>query len=395
MIDRELIDACTHCGFCLPTCPTYGPLGQMEADSPRGRIWLMKGLAEGTMTANAGLVEHIDRCLGCMACVTACPSGVRYDRLIEQTREHVEENYERPAGDWLLRTLVFSVLPYPRRMRAALALRPPTWLVPKTLRPLLDLAPPWKTPPGTVPAGTVPGSRGRVGVLTGCVQSVLFGDVNAATARVLAAEGYDVVVPSKQACCGALHLHAGRREEGKRMARALAERFAGVDAIAVNAAGCGSHLKDAGLDVRVADVSELLAEEPRAERHPIELRVAFQDSCHLAHAQSIRVEPRELLDSIPGLERVEPAEQAICCGSAGIYNLTQPDTARELGDRKAQHVLAIEPDAYASANPGCLVQVSAALRRADRPLPALHPIELLDASISGVSAAELLATARR
>ena len=148
---------------------------------------------------------------------------------------------------------------------------------------------------------------------------------------------------------------------------------AGVDAIAVNAAGCGSHLKDAGLDVRVVDVSELLAEEPRAERHPLELRVAFQDSCHLAHAQGIRVEPRELLDSIPGLERVEPAEQAICCGSAGIYNLTQPDAARELGDRKAQHVLATEPDAYASANPGCLVQVSAALRRAGRPLPGAPP----------------------
>jgi glycolate oxidase iron-sulfur subunit len=229
------------------------------------------------------------------------------------------------------------------------------------------------------------------------VQSVVFGDVNAATARVLAAEDYEVVTPEDQPCCGALHLHAGRREEGRRRARALGELFgaAGVDTIAVNAAGCGSHLKEAGLDVRVADVTELLAEEPRAERHPLELRVAFQDSCHLAHAQGIRVEPRELLDSIPGLERLEPAEQAICCGSAGIYNLTQPDAARELGDRKARHVLATEPDAYASANPGCLVQVSAALRRAGRPLPVLHPIELLDASIRGTTATELLATARR
>ena len=369
----------------------------MEADSPRGRIWLMKGLADGTMTANSTVVEHIDRCLGCMACVTACPSGVRYDLLIEQTREVVEEQYDRPAGDWLLRTLVFSVLPYPRRMRAALALRPPRWLVPSSLRPVLDLAPPWKTRSGTVPAGTVPGSRERVGLMTGCVQSVIFGDVNAATTRVLAAEGYEVVTPTSQACCGALHLHAGRREEGRRRAQAIGELFgaAGVDAIAVNAAGCGSHLKDAGLDVRVVDVSELLAEETRAERHPLELRVAFQDSCHLAHAQGIRVEPRELLDSIPGLVRAEPAEQAICCGSAGIYNLTQPTAARELGDRKAQHVLATEPDAYASANPGCLVQVSAALRRAGRALPVLHPIELLDASIRGTNATELLATARR
>ena len=398
MIERELIDACTHCGFCLPTCPTYGPLGQMEADSPRGRIWLMKGLADGTMTANSAVVEHIDRCLGCMACVTACPSGVRYDLLIEQTREVVEEQYDRPAGDWLLRTVVFSVFPHPRRLRVALAMAPPAGMpLPKALRSLAELAPPWRSreqpPERTPPSNKL--LQGRVGLLTGCVQSVVFGDVNAATARVLAAEGYEVVTPANQPCCGALHLHAGRREEGKRMAKAVAERFAGVDAIAVNAAGCGSHLKDADLDVRVVDVSELLAEEPRAERNALELRVAFQDSCHLAHAQGIRVEPREVLDSIPGLERVDPAEQAICCGSAGIYNLTQPDAARELGDRKAGHVLATEPDAYASANPGCLVQVSAALRRAGRPLPALHPIELVDASIRGVTAEELLAAARR
>jgi glycolate oxidase iron-sulfur subunit len=369
----------------------------MEADSPRGRIWLMKGLADGTMTVNSAVVEHIDRCLGCMACVTACPSGVRYDLLIEQTREVVEEQYERPAGDWLLRTLVFSVFPHRRRLRAALAVAPPAGLpLPRALRSLAELAPPWRSherPPEVMQAEGE--RRGRIGLLTGCVQSAVFGDVNVSTARVLAAEGFEVVAPPGQACCGALHLHAGRREQGKHMARAVAERFAGVDAIAVNAAGCGSHLKDAGLDVRVVDVSELLGEEPRAERHPLELRVAFQDSCHLAHAQGIRIEPRDLLDTIPGLKRVEPAEQAICCGSAGIYNLTQPEAARELGDRKAQHVLATVPDAYASANPGCLVQVSAALRRAGRPLPALHPIELVDASIRGVAAEELLAAARR
>jgi glycolate dehydrogenase iron-sulfur subunit len=399
LIDRELIDACTHCGFCLPTCPTYGPLGQMEADSPRGRIWLMRGLADGTMTANASVVEHIDRCLGCMACVTACPSGVRYDLLIEQTREVIEAEYDRPAGDWLLRTLVFSVFPHPRRLRAALALAPLAEVVPGQLRALGDLAPPWRSrerPPEVTPA--VGETRGRVGLLTGCVQSVVFGDVNAATARVLSGEGFEVVTPRGQACCGALHLHAGRREEGKRRANALGDRFraAGVDAIVVNAAGCGSHLKEAGLDVRVVDVNELLAEaEQRAKRHPLDVRVAFQDSCHLFHAQGIRVEPRELLDGVPGLERLEPPEQAICCGSAGIYNLTQPEAARELGDRKAAHVLATGAAVYASANPGCLVQVSAALRRAGRPLAALHPIELLDASLRGLSADELLATARR
>src|SRR5262245_30707651 len=217
----------------------------MEADSPRGRIWLMRGLADGSMTLNSTVVEHLDRCLGCMACVTACPSGVRYDLLIEQARETVEEGYERAPGDWALRKLVFSLFPHPRRLRAALALTPPRWLTPRGLRPLVDLAPPWRSaespPQLTAPVGA---SRGRVGLLTGCVQSVLFGDVNAATARVLAADGYEVVAPRRQRCCGALHLHAGRREEGKLRARAVAETFrsAGVDTVVVNAAGCGSHL---------------------------------------------------------------------------------------------------------------------------------------------------------
>ena len=387
MIDRELIDACTHCGFCLPTCPTYGPLGQMEADSPRGRIWLMRGLVDGTMTVNESVVEHIDRCLGCMACVTACPSGVRYDLLIEQTREVVEEEYDRPAGDWLLRTLVFSVFPYRRRLRVALALSPLASVLPGKLRALGDLAPPWPRG-GTVPAGTVPAvreRRGRVGLLTGCVQSVVFGDVNTATARVLSAEGFEVVTPADQACCGALHLHAGRREEGRRRAKAIGERFraAGVDTIAVNAAGCGSHLKEAGLDVRVADLSELLAEtEPRAKRHPLDIRVAFQDSCHLSHAQGIRVDPRELLDAIPGLERLEPAEQAICCGSAGIYNVERPEVAAELGERKARNLLATGAEMIASGNIGCLTQLGNHLAALGHPIPALHTVQVLDRAYS-------------
>ena len=247
-----------------------------------------------------------------MACVTACPSGVRYDLLIEQTREVVEQQYERQPGDWLLRKLVFSVFPHPRRLRVALTIAPPVGMpLPGRLRALASLAPPWRSderpPELTAAAGE---RRGRVGLMTGCVQSVVFGDVNAATARVLSAEGFEVVAPRGQACCGALHLHAGRREEGKRRARALGESFrrAGVDAIAVNAAGCGSHLKDAGLSVRVVDVSELLSETGRvAQRSPLPLRVAFQDSCHLAHAQGIRSAPRALLDDIPELERLEPA----------------------------------------------------------------------------------------
>jgi len=401
VIERALIDDCIHCGFCLPTCPTYGPLWREEMDSPRGRIHLMKGLLEGTVPLTATTVEHFDRCLGCMACVTSCPSGVRYDRLIEQTREYVEERYEREPADALLRSLVFAVFPHPRRLRPALRLTPlgRRLPVPRRLAPLVELAPRWRdgeAPPELTPAHGE--RRGRVGLLTGCVQSVLFGGVNAATARVLAVEGFEVVAPRKQRCCGALHLHAGRREEGIERARRLARTFreAGAEAIVVNAAGCGSHLKDAELDLPVQDVSETLAQSlPRAERHPLELRVAFQDSCHLAHAQQIREQPRALLRGIPGLELVEPAEQAICCGSAGIYNLVQPQAARELGDRKAAHVASTNPDLYASANPGCLVQVTSALRRLGRPLPAVHPIELVDASLRGERPPVLLGRARR
>jgi glycolate oxidase iron-sulfur subunit len=233
-------------------------------------------------------------------------------------------------------------------------------------------------------------------VLAGCVQSVVFGDVNAATARVLAADGYDVHVPRRQGCCGALHAHAGRSPAGVARARELERSLAGYDYIVTNAAGCGSHLKDHGV-ANVVDVSELLVDPVavRAERHPLALRVAFQDSCHLKHAQRVEVEPRAALGAIPGLTLLEPGEQEICCGSAGLYNLVQPDAARELGRRKADHVLATAPDAYASGNPGCLLQVTAALRRAGTPLPAFHPIELVDASIRGLNVEALLARARR
>jgi glycolate oxidase iron-sulfur subunit len=400
-IDQALISECIHCGFCLPTCPTYGPLWQEEMDSPRGRIHLMDALVQGEIPLSGTVVEHFDRCLGCMACVSSCPSGVKYDRLIEQTRAYVEERYEREPADWLTRAAIFALFPHPRRLRAALPLAPlgRRLPLPGRLGTLASLAPPWRNDeaPAELTRAAAP-RRGRVGLLLGCVQRVVFGDVNVATVRVLAAEGCDVLAPPAQACCGALHLHAGRREEGLARAHELGRLFeaAGVDAVVVNAAGCGSHLKDAELDVRIVDVSELLVElDPRSERLPLPLRVAFQDSCHLAHAQGIRDAPRTLLRSVPDLELAEPADQAICCGSAGIYNLVQPAAARELGDRKAGHVLAVDPHVYASANPGCLIQVSAALRRVGRPLPALHPVELLDASLRGRRRDDLVASARR
>jgi glycolate oxidase iron-sulfur subunit len=404
---RELTADCVHCGFCLPTCPTY-VLWNEEMDSPRGRIRLMDARLDGTVTLNATVTEHFDRCLGCMACVSACPSGVRYDRLIEATRAAVEREHDRTFGDRLLRGVLFRVLPYPGRMRTALRLAPlgKGMPLPRRFRPLVELAPPWRGEGEVATITPAAGARrARVGLVTGCVQSAVFPDVNASTARVLAAEGYEVVAPP-QGCCGALSMHAGRLAEGKIFARRLIRAFANVDLIVVNSSGCGSHLKELGwlledegaaaFAARVRDIGEVLGDaRPRARRHPVALRLALQDSCHLRHAQGLPLASLGALGRIPELEVVEPEEQDLCCGSAGIYNLVEPDAARELGDRKAANVLATGAAAYASANPGCLVQVSQALRRAKRPLPALHPIELVDASIRNVGAARLLAGARR
>jgi glycolate oxidase iron-sulfur subunit len=394
---EELTRACVHCGFCLPTCPTFA-LWSEEMDSPRGRIQLMEKTAQGTLRLSPTVVEHFDRCLGCMACLSSCPSGVRYDRLIEVTRHTVETDHRRPRAERLQRRLLFATLPYPRRLRWALRLAPlgrvlptPAWA-----RPMLDLAPRWRSgerPEAvTRPSDTASHGSGRVGLLTGCVQSVVFGDVNTATARVLSAAGYEVVAPV-QGCCGALSAHAGRADESERLTERLRAAFGGIETIVVNASGCGSHLKDRGLPA--VDVTEALLGATMPDLRPLALTVAYQDSCHLRHAQRLPAAWRPLLERIPGLRVVEPAEQDLCCGSAGIYNVTQPDAARQLGDRKAANVLAAEPDVYASANPGCLVQVAQALRRAGAPLPTLHPVELLDASLRGITAEEMVARARR
>ena len=404
---REYTSDCVHCGFCLPTCPTY-VLWREEMDSPRGRIHLMDARLDGTIALSPTVAQHFDRCLGCMACLSSCPSGVRYDRLIEATRATVEDELERPLGDRFVRGLLFRLLPYPGRMRAALALAPVGRRIPipRRFRPLVDIAPRWRgraDVPAVTPASGA--RRGRVGLLTGCVQSAVFPDVNAATARVLAADGYEVVAPP-QGCCGALSVHAGRLEEGKAFARTLINAFGDVDLVVVNTSGCGSHLKELGwllgdekaeaFSAKVRDAGQLLgATPPRAPRHPLPMSVALQDSCHLRHAQRLPLASRVSLARIPGLDVVEPAEQDICCGSAGIYNVVQAEAARGLGDRKAAHVVATGAQAYASANPGCLVQISAALARAQRPLPALHPIELVDASIRNTGAGRLLSSTRR
>jgi glycolate oxidase iron-sulfur subunit len=415
----DLINDCVHCGFCLPTCPTYVLWGE-EADSPRGRIYLMEtGLAGEPMTDS--MVQHFDRCLGCMACVTACPSGVRYDRLIEDTRAQVERRHPRNRAERLLRGAIFRLFPYPRRLRllrgplrayqasGVRRLLGPLLARTPTLATLESLAPRLRRPerlPERVPA--VGPRRAVVGMLTGCVQRAFFPDVNAATARVLAAEGCDVVLPRAQGCCGALSVHTGREVEAQRFARSLIDAFedAGVDYLVVNAAGCGSSLKEYGdllrddpsyaeraaaLAAKVRDVSEVLVElGPVAPRHPLPLSVAYHDACHLAHAQGVRAQPRRLLADIPGLSLREIASAEICCGSAGVWNVLNPEPARELGDRKARDVLATGADLLVTANPGCLMQVAAAVHRAGGVIGLAHTMQVLDASIRGLPAQSLL-----
>ena len=418
---RALIDKCVHCGFCLPTCPTYLLWGE-EMDSPRGRIYLMKAGLEGRAEMTSSFVQHFDRCLGCLACVTACPSGVQYAPLIEKSRVQIERHYERSEDDRLFRRLLMALIPYPSRLRflmaPLLALTPLmgrsgglspglTRLFPARLRALLSVAPRvsfWglvgRTPARTAAVGT---ERLKVALLEGCVQRIAFAGVNDATIRVLAAEGCRVDVPREQGCCGALPLHAGHIEQARALARHNIEVFeaAGVDRIVVNAAGCGSAMKDYGelfeddpqwaerakaISRKVRDISELLTDlgEPRAARHPIPSRIVYHDACHLAHGQGVRSEPRALLQAIPGVELLTPAESDICCGSAGIYNLVQPEPAAQLGRRKAGHIAALSPDMIATGNPGCTLQIAAAARELGYDWPIVHPIELLDASIRGV-----------
>jgi glycolate oxidase iron-sulfur subunit len=399
--DPDLIADCVHCGFCLPTCPSY-VVFEEEMDSPRGRIVLMRVGNEDNSEASHEMRTHFDRCLGCMACVTACPSGVKYDQLIERTRPQIERNAPRPLWQRAYRRLIFALFTHPGRLRA---LVPLFWAQGKLgvdkVVPAARLAPAVKRRaaiaqlPAVTPArGT---RRGRIALMQGCVQRVFFGDVNAATVRVLSAEGWEVHAPRLPRCCGALQLHAGVEDEAIALARQTIAAYEDFDAVAVNVAGCGSGMKDyahlladdpewaaraAAFAARVRDVSELLAEhEPQAPRHPIALRVAYHDACHLAHAQKVRAQPRELLRAIPELELLEPADWEICCGSAGIYNLVQPGAAAELGARKAANLLATGADAVAAGNPGCALQIAAHLD--GRELPIYHPMTLLDHSIRG------------
>ncbi|WP_408648801.1 glycolate oxidase subunit GlcF [Tumidithrix elongata] len=422
--DATLIDACVHCGFCLSTCPSYRVIGK-ETDSPRGRIYLMDGVNEGKIPLSGAIAQHFDSCLGCLACVTTCPSGVQYDKLIAATRAQVERNSDRPLPEKLLRKLIFSIFPYPNRMRVLLAplliyqrlglqkiMRSSGILqkiLPKPLAAMESVLPELSTEafqdlyPEVVPAqGT---KRYRVGMILGCVQRVFLPAVNAATVRVLTANGCEVVIPKSQGCCAALSQHQGQEEQAKELARATIDSFANtdVDAVIINASGCGHTLKEYGhilqddpvyaakakeFAKKVKDVQEFLADVgltaklfPLQEASP--LTIVYQDACHMLHGQKISVQPRQLLKQIPNVQLREPLDAALCCGSAGVYNILQPEVGDELGKQKVENLVDTGASLIASANVGCTIQIRKHLELQGQKVPVMHPMELLDYSIRG------------
>jgi glycolate oxidase iron-sulfur subunit len=399
---------CVHCGLCLPACPTYLETGR-ESSSPRGRIYLMRAVAEGRLPLDAGVAEEAYLCLGCRACETACPSGVRFGRLVEGTRAAVEEAGLRSGLAKRIESFALrEVVPKPRRLHALVDLlalvqrlrldrlmRP---LFPRALRELTDLAP--QVPPRRsrralpelVPAQGE--RRGRVGLFVGCVMPEFFGEVNAATARVLARNGFDVVVPAAQGCCGALHAHAGDPGFASDLARRNIDVFgaARVDAVVVNSAGCGAAMRDAGhtlpgvgepFAASVRDVCEFLdAAGLRPPTGRVAERVCYDDPCHLVHGQGVRDAPRRLLAQIPGMKLVLHDDPTSCCGAAGIYNLTHREMSRAVLARKMEALAAADPDWIASGNPGCLMQLRSGAEASGLRARVVHPIELLDLAYS-------------
>lgn len=419
----ELIDTCVHCGFCLATCPSYRVIGK-EMDSPRGRIYLMDAINQGEATIDEATSPHFDSCLGCLACVTTCPSGVKYDQLIAATRPQIERNQPRSLADRLIRMLIFNLFPYPNRLRPLLA---PLWLYQKSglqklvrqsqllsqLTPRLAAmesilpsitADAWRSQlPTTIPAQGA--TRYRVGMILGCVQRLFFNSVNEATARVLTANGCEIVIPPSQGCCAALPAHQGQEAQAQTLARQMIDSFSDrdLDAIIINAAGCGHTLKEYGhlladdpiyaekaraFASKVKDIQEFIAEisltTPLKPIAAEELIIVYQDACHLLHGQKISLQPRQLLRQIPGVQLREPLDASLCCGSAGVYNMLQPETAAELGRQKVANLLDTGASIIASPNPGCSLQIQQHLEsHHNSQIRLLHPIELLDYSIQG------------
>jgi glycolate oxidase iron-sulfur subunit len=402
------VSKCVHCGFCLPACPTYNVLNE-EMDSPRGRIILMKSVLEGSIELEDAVL-YIDRCLGCLGCVTACPSGVPYGELITPFRSFAQEHRRRPLVDRTARSLMLATIPHPGRFRraagAARLARPLLAALPGKFQAMINLVPESPEPAFAIPEVTPAEGvrRARVALLAGCVQQVISPQINRATLRVLARNGVEVVVPRHQACCGALAMHTGEMEMARRQGRRNLEAFqaaslADVDAILANAAGCGSGMKEYELIFRgteleeqarkftrrVQDVSQFLDAlgliEPAGNGAP--LKLAYHDACHLAHAQGITTAPRRLLEKIPNLTIVPIPEGELCCGSAGTYIIEQPEIAAQLGERKASHILSTGAQAVASGNIGCLVQIRSHLARLGGSVPVWHTMEVLERAYQG------------
>ena len=394
--------ACVHCGICLPQCPTYRVLGE-EMDSPRGRIYLMRAAAEGRIGFTPTMARHLDLCLGCRGCESACPSGVPFGQLLEATRAQlVRKGVRAPETDHATTRWALETFPHPSRVAPLLwglrlyqasgiqtFVRASGLLAPfpklKAMESLLPAVASSGPLPEFVPARGK--ARGRAGLLTGCVQRLFFADVNARTARLLSAAGWDVVVPPAQGCCGALHLHAGRLDEFRGFAGSLLSSFpVDVDVIVTNAAGCGSALKEyghwlpgeiaEGFAAKARDITEVLidSELPLGE---LRQTVAYHDACHLAHGQKVRAEPRELLRRIPGLTLVDIKDSELCCGSAGVYNLAEPAMAEELGRMKVARIRESGARMVTAGNPGCLLQIARHAREAGLDLEVVHPVDLL------------------
>jgi len=413
---KELLSRCVHCGFCLPTCPTYAVLG-VEMDSPRGRIKLMQTVWDGRIdVASTGFTQHIDACLDCRACETACPSGVEYGKLVEGARAELELARKRGPAARLVRWLAFRwLLPRPAVLAAfaqlsVAAKRLGAGAVLRTiglgrLAALLSLVPSRASSKALPSIFAAQGDRrGRVALFTGCVMRAAFADTNAATARVLARNGIEVIVPEVQTCCGALHAHAGAREDSRALARRniAALEALEVDAFVVNAAGCGAHLKEYGwllkddpawheraerFAARLRDAGEYLAHVGLVARPgTLRVRAAYDDPCHLLHGQKIKDQPRELLAAIPGLELVPLVEADMCCGSAGTYNVTQPVLSQALLDRKMSNVLASGAELLITANPGCQMQLEAGVHASGARVTVMHLMDVLDRAYQDGSA---------
>jgi glycolate oxidase iron-sulfur subunit len=404
LLMADAVEKCVHCGFCLPTCPTYTVLNE-EMDSPRGRIILMKSVLEEDVDLEEAL-PYLDRCLGCLACVTACPSGVPYGEMITPFKAYAQERRQRSVVDRTTRRLALETLPYPDRFRASALggrlAKPLRGLLPEQMSAMLALLP--ESLPKAQPLPPVFPAQGerraRVALLAGCVQQVLAPEINWATLRVLAQNGVEVVIPQEQGCCGALALHTGETELARAQALNNINTFPKeVDAIVTNAAGCGSGMNEypllfrgtewesSGVDfsIRVQDISTFLDELGILDIPPLPepTELAYHDACHLAHAQGIKNPPRRLLERIPGLKLIPLAEEDLCCGSAGTYNFEQPETAHALGERKVKNILDSGAEAVATGNIGCLVQLRSHLAVLNQHLPVWHTIEVLDRAYRG------------